>query len=167
MVKPDFNLLVYDDVRIQFYHNNKSAFHFWFNTFFIDRSGVFYINKDMIDGPHKDKKNLMYDKNFSIKVYMTQIEDARLGRWENKPLREFKTKKKVVSEGKKIREEDTMENAAAGEDDGKNGADLRGRQMADLDIILGQEEGKDGRKRNQDFTTLPVPSDIACNAVLA
>ena len=70
-IRSDTNLLVYDDVRIQFYHNGKTAFHFWFNTFFIDRSGVFYIGKDMIDGPHKDKRNLQYDKNFSIKVYMT------------------------------------------------------------------------------------------------
>ena len=77
----DFNirskdLLVYDDVRIQFYSGKKTAFHFWFNTFFIDRSGMFYINKAMIDDAHKDmKKNLIYDKNFSIKVYMTQVEE--------------------------------------------------------------------------------------------
>jgi len=106
MMKPEENLLVYDDVRIQFFHNGKSAFHFWFNTYFIDRSGVFYINKDMIDGPHKDKKNLKYDKNFSIKVYMSQIEDARLGKWDNKSLKEFKTKKVAKNPSKKIRDDE-------------------------------------------------------------
>ena len=28
----------------------------------------------MIDGAHKDKKNHQYDKNFSIKVFMTKME---------------------------------------------------------------------------------------------
>ena len=30
------NLLVFEDVRVQFYSNKKPAFHFWFNTRFID-----------------------------------------------------------------------------------------------------------------------------------
>ena len=68
------DLLVYDDVRIQFYNNKKLAFHCWFNTYFVDRSGIFYINKNMIDNAHKDKKNAKYDKNFSIKIFMTKIE---------------------------------------------------------------------------------------------
>lgn len=42
-------VLVYDDVRITFFNEKKKAFQFWFNTWFIDKTGVFYINKDMID----------------------------------------------------------------------------------------------------------------------
>ena len=42
-------VLVYGDVRIQFYNDKKLAFHCWFNTYFVDRSGVFYINKVNID----------------------------------------------------------------------------------------------------------------------
>ena len=104
------NLLVYDDVRIQVYDKDKKAFHFWFNTFFIDRSGIFYINKGMIDGAQKDKKDVKFDKNFSIKVYMTQIEESRIGTWENNMLKEFKSAKLAKPKTKKLR---TLEEGAA------------------------------------------------------
>ena len=102
------DLLVYDDVRIQFYNGNKKAFHFWFNTFFVDKSGVFYINKWMIDGAHKDKKSIQYDKNFSIKVYMTTIENSRIGTWKNVQMKEFKMAAlaKVPTKHLKNREEE-------------------------------------------------------------
>jgi len=42
-------VLTYDDVKITFFNEKKKAFQFWFNTWFVDDTGVFYINKDMID----------------------------------------------------------------------------------------------------------------------
>ena len=45
----DNELLVYDDVRIQFYHNKGKVFHFWFNTWFVDKEGFCFLNKEMID----------------------------------------------------------------------------------------------------------------------
>ena len=43
-------------------------FHFWFHTSFVDSNGILFINKDMVEEAHKDKRNLKYDKNFQIKV---------------------------------------------------------------------------------------------------
>jgi len=43
----------------------------------VDESGIFYINKDMIDNADKDKNNRIYDKNFSIKVFMTAVDEYR------------------------------------------------------------------------------------------
>jgi C2 domain of PTEN tumour-suppressor protein len=40
----DEELLVYDDVKIQFYHDDKKCFHFWFNTYFIDKEGYLFLN---------------------------------------------------------------------------------------------------------------------------
>ena len=68
-------LLVYDDVKIQFYHKEQKKFHFWFNTNFIDESGSLFLNKEMIDKAASDKNCKYFDKNFSIKVFMTHIDN--------------------------------------------------------------------------------------------
>ena len=60
-------MLLYDDVKIEFYNGQKQEkklFHFWFNTSFIDSNGVLFINKEMTEEAHKDKKCLKYDRNF-------------------------------------------------------------------------------------------------------
>ena len=61
----------------------------------MDPSGLFYINKNMIDGAHKDKKCRKYDKNFSIKVFMNSIDQDRIGNYEMVHKKEFKLKKKA------------------------------------------------------------------------
>lgn len=62
--KPEEQLLVYDDVLIKAFdcRTNDEVFRFWFHTSFIDSNGVLIINKDMIEGPHNNKKN--FDRNF-------------------------------------------------------------------------------------------------------
>jgi C2 domain of PTEN tumour-suppressor protein len=37
------------------------AFHFWFNTAFIDQSGVLSMDKPMIEKAFKDKKCVQFD----------------------------------------------------------------------------------------------------------
>jgi C2 domain of PTEN tumour-suppressor protein len=71
-------LLVYDDVKIQFYHKDEKKFHFWFNTEFIDSTGQLFLNKEMIDKASGDKKNHFFDKNFSIKVFMTKVDEFKM-----------------------------------------------------------------------------------------
>lgn len=69
-------MLVYDDVKIEFYQGEKQQkklFHFWFHTSFID-NGVLTINKDMTENAHKDKKCQRYDRNFQIKVQLSTID---------------------------------------------------------------------------------------------
>lgn len=72
------NLLVYDDVKIEFVHHSKisqkKAFHFWFNTSFIDDTGILQLDKPMIDKCHKDKHCNIYDRSFRIEVYMSETE---------------------------------------------------------------------------------------------
>ena len=70
-------VLVYDDVKIEFYQGEKQQkklFHFWFHTSFID-NGVLTINKDMTENAHKDKKCQRYDRNFQIKVQLSTIDN--------------------------------------------------------------------------------------------
>lgn len=62
------NLLVFGDVKIEFFHVNsmaankrEKAFHFWFNTSFIDQSGVISMDKPMIEKASKDKKCTKFD----------------------------------------------------------------------------------------------------------
>lgn len=60
-------MLVYNDVKIEFYHGpkqEKKLFHFWFHTSFVDSNGQLIINKVMTEGALKDKKDKYYDKNF-------------------------------------------------------------------------------------------------------
>jgi phosphatidylinositol-3,4,5-trisphosphate 3-phosphatase and dual-specificity protein phosphatase PTEN len=76
--KEERELLVYDDVKIQFYHNGTKVFHFWFNTWFVDKEGFLFLNKEMIDKACSDTKHLKYDKNFSIKVFMTKIDSFKM-----------------------------------------------------------------------------------------
>lgn len=84
-------LLVYDDVKIQFFNGDKKLFHCWFHTFFIDQTENFFVGKDMIDKACSDKKCHKFDKNFSIKVFMTHIgEDYKMADEERK--REAKPK---------------------------------------------------------------------------
>ena len=49
------------------------AFHFWFNTSFIDQSGVLSLDKPMIEKASKDKKCSKFDQNFRIEIYTSQI----------------------------------------------------------------------------------------------
>jgi hypothetical protein len=70
--------LVYDDVKVEFYSGKKKIFHFLFHTWFIDAtssgSGILYLNKNMIDKAHGDKKEKIFDKNFAIKLFMTRVD---------------------------------------------------------------------------------------------
>ena len=79
------NLLVHGDVKIEFFHVNQmpphkreKAFHFWFNTSFIDQSGVLSMDKPMIEKAAKDKKCSKFDQNFRIEVYTSQIVNYRM-----------------------------------------------------------------------------------------
>ena len=74
---PDEQVLIYDDVKIEFFQGpkgDKKLFHFWFHTSFIDSNGILFINKDMIENAHKDKKFVKYDRNFQIKVQLSRID---------------------------------------------------------------------------------------------
>ena len=61
------SLLVYGDIKIAFFHVNslagkkEKAFHFWFNTSFIDQLGVLSMDKPMIEKASKDKKCTKFD----------------------------------------------------------------------------------------------------------
>ncbi len=70
---------MFDDVKIEFYHRNKltqkKVFNFWFNTSFIDNSGVLSMDKPMIEKAASDKKCRVFDSNFRIEVYMSEIKN--------------------------------------------------------------------------------------------
>ncbi|CDW89841.1 phosphatidylinositol--trisphosphate 3-phosphatase and dual-specificity protein phosphatase pten [Stylonychia lemnae] len=76
------NLLVYDDVKVEFFNKNKLSlkkiFHFWFHTAFIDNSGVLSMDKPMIEKASKDKKCSVFDRNFRIEVYMSKIKNYQM-----------------------------------------------------------------------------------------
>ena len=54
---------------------------------------MFYINKNMVDKAHKDKKCKQYDRNFAIQVQMTKIDESRVA-FQSQELKPFKTKAK-------------------------------------------------------------------------
>ena len=61
---PKNQVLVYDDVKIEFYQGakgEKKLFHFWLHTSFIGDDGTFVITKTMIEDVLKDKKHEKYD----------------------------------------------------------------------------------------------------------
>lgn len=75
------NLLIYDDIKIEFYHKtNKStkAFHFWFNTSFIDNSMILSLEKNVIEKASSDKKYKKFDRNFRIEVHMSEIKNYEM-----------------------------------------------------------------------------------------
>lgn len=45
-------------------------FHFWFNTSFLDESGLLILDKNMLDKAHQDKNDKKFDKNFRIEVHV-------------------------------------------------------------------------------------------------
>lgn len=72
------NLLVYDDVKIEFFHvkmfSLQKMFHMWFHTSFVDEeTGILPMNKSMIDKVCKDKKHVKYDEYFRIEIYTSKI----------------------------------------------------------------------------------------------
>ena len=69
-------VLLYDDVKIEFYEGRKQKklFHFWFHTSFVDSNGILFINKEMTENAHKDKHCKKYDRNFQIKVQLSKID---------------------------------------------------------------------------------------------
>jgi hypothetical protein len=70
------NLLVYDDVKIEFFHKGgKSikAFQFWFNTGFVDSTMILSLEKNMIEKASSDKKCAMFDRNFRIEIHMSEV----------------------------------------------------------------------------------------------
>jgi phosphatidylinositol-3,4,5-trisphosphate 3-phosphatase and dual-specificity protein phosphatase PTEN len=107
-------LLVYDDVKITFFNQGKKAFQFWFNTWFIEDTGILYINKDMIDGSDKDKRNTKYDKNFSIKVFMSHIPDYEMKPQYMKVDKQRPGKKKWKT-ARQLEEGDDSETMSEGE----------------------------------------------------
>lgn len=95
------NLLVYDDVKIEFFHRSmlgmKKIFYFWFNTSFIDaKNQMFEANKSMIDKANKDKKHIVFDENFRVEVYMSKLQnfDFKPQKFEKKD----KKTKKIIEE---------------------------------------------------------------------
>jgi hypothetical protein len=98
---------VYDDVKIQFYHNDKKCFHFWFNTYFVDKEGYLFLNKEMIDTACSDTKNLKYDKNFSIKVFMTKLDNFKMVTKELK--RDAKPKVNSSDKDKPAKDKEVLE----------------------------------------------------------
>ena len=69
-------VLLYDDVKIEFYEGKKQKklFHFWFHTSFVDSNGILFINREMTENAHKDKHGKKYDRNFQVKVQLSRIE---------------------------------------------------------------------------------------------
>lgn len=64
---PKNQVLVYDDIKIQFFHGpkgEKKLFHFWLHSSFINDDEPFIINKQMTEDVLKDKKHKKYDRNF-------------------------------------------------------------------------------------------------------
>lgn len=98
-------LLVFDDVKIQFFHKNQRTFHFWFNTWFIDSSGQLFLNKNMIDKASGDKHCLKYDINFSMKIFMTKVEEFKL---TSENLKRDAKPKKNQKEEEKVEEDDLV-----------------------------------------------------------
>jgi len=143
-------VLVYGDVRIQFYNDKKLAFHCWFNTYFVDRSGVFYINKVNIDNAHKDKKNLIFDKNFSLKVFMTKM-DGQIG-YKNVECKFFNPKKKKLKAKQKqamTSEEESMEIESSDEEK-KDGP----TEFSETHSKLKSDFGSSSVKSSKDGTSL-------------
>mmetsp|Transcript_23511 Transcript_23511/g.32026 ORF Transcript_23511/g.32026 Transcript_23511/m.32026 type:complete len:193 (+) Transcript_23511:368-946(+) len=104
-------LLVFNDIKIQFYNAKKKCFHFSFHTSFIDSGGYLFLNKGMIDKASGDKLNIHYDKNFSVKVFMTNIEEYELVKKALKPdstsvrqKKKHKERKNKSKERKKLKE---------------------------------------------------------------
>ena len=73
------SLLVFEDVKLEFYHktklSQKKVFTFWFHTSFIDSSGVLTMDKPMIDKAAGDKNCKIFDSNFRVEVYMSEIKN--------------------------------------------------------------------------------------------
>lgn len=44
----------------------------------MDKSGYLFLNKEMIDKACGDTKHLKYDKNFSMKIFMTKVDDFKM-----------------------------------------------------------------------------------------
>ena len=69
-------LLVYDDIKFEFFHRNKLSqqkiFHFWLHTSFLEKSGIVYIEKQMIEKASSDKRCSKFDKNFRIEIHMSE-----------------------------------------------------------------------------------------------
>ena len=105
--KPEDQVLVYDDVKIEFYNGpkgEKKLFHFWLHTSFVSNDGIFTINKLMTEDVLKDKKHKKYDKNFQIKVQMSRIpqQNVRMEPKLRKVMpRKLKKSKKQQKEAKK------------------------------------------------------------------
>ena len=72
-VKMKGGFVVKGDVRVCFEHvnsigNKDIMFKFWFNTLFVGDSGVFMLEKEMIDLAVKDKECKKFKENFRVEI---------------------------------------------------------------------------------------------------
>lgn len=71
VLKLDPPASVCGDIKIEFFHQNKSKkvkmFTFWFNSFFIEKNTLL-APKANVDKANKDKKCKIYPENFSVEV---------------------------------------------------------------------------------------------------
>lgn len=49
--------------------------HVWFNTNFVDNTGILRFKKYEIDKAHKDKKHLVFPVNFTIQINLTEVNE--------------------------------------------------------------------------------------------
>ena len=86
---------------------------------------------------------------------MTPIEDTRIGKWENKLLREFKTAKIAKAPKKNLRRggADEEGGAAHGSDDEGGGVHL--------------ETDNPAQAQELEISEMAVPSDITINPIIA
>ena len=72
-VKMKGSIVVKGDVRVCFEHlnsigNKEIMFKFWFNTLFVEKSGVFRLEKSLIDLAVKDKECKKFRDNFGVEI---------------------------------------------------------------------------------------------------
>ncbi len=82
---------------------------------------------------------------------MTQIEEARIGRYENKMLREFKTKKPVIAKKKNQKEDE------------ESNSNLDEETKIDSDLLQYDADFLGGGINDVELADLPIPSDMIAN----
>eukprot|EP00742_Colponemidia_sp_Colp-10_P003120 GILJ01003323.1.p1 GENE.GILJ01003323.1~~GILJ01003323.1.p1 ORF type:complete len:663 (-),score=63.55 GILJ01003323.1:227-1957(-) len=77
-------LVVYDDVKLEFYHNalmgKEKMFQLWFHTSFV-QNNYLEVPKAVIDKAFKDKACKKYDADFKVCIYFSSAEDEHYSRY--------------------------------------------------------------------------------------